>query len=41
MQAGQSIGTMGNTGADEVKLLFEIRKNGESIDPAKFLEKIT
>jgi|TARA_B110000037_G_scaffold171470_1_gene194649 lipoprotein NlpD len=41
VQAGQSIGTMGNTGADEVKLLFEIRKNGESIDPAKFLEKIT
>jgi lipoprotein NlpD len=41
VQAGQSIGTMGNTGADKVKLLFEIRKNGESIDPVKFLEKMT
>lgn len=41
VQAGQSIGTMGRTGADEVKLLFEIRKNGESIDPVKFLKKIS
>jgi lipoprotein NlpD len=41
VQAGQTIGTMGNTGADEVKLLFEIRKNGESIDPVKFLKKLS
>jgi lipoprotein NlpD len=41
VQAGQSIGTMGNTGADEVKLLFEIRKDGESIDPIKFLKKLS
>ena len=41
VQAGQSIGTMGNTGADEVKLLFEIRKDGESIDPVKFLKKLS
>ena len=40
VQAGQSIGTMGNSGTDEVKLLFEIRKNGESIDPVKFLKKL-
>ena len=38
VQAGQSIGTMGKTGADEVKLLFEIRKDGESIDPINFLK---
>ena len=41
VNAGQSIGTMGNTGTDEVKLLFEIRKNGESIDPVKFLKKLS
>ena len=38
VQAGQSIGTMGKTEADEVKLLFEIRKDGESIDPINFLK---
>ena len=41
VQAGQTIGTMGNSGVDEVKLLFEIRKDGESIDPIKFLKKIS
>jgi lipoprotein NlpD len=41
VQAGQSIGTMGSTGADEVKLLFEIRKDGESIDPINFLKNIS
>jgi lipoprotein NlpD len=41
VQAGQSIGTMGKSGTDEVKLLFEIRKNGESIDPVKFLKKLS
>ena len=41
VQAGQSIGTMGKTGADEVKLLFEIRRNGESIDPVNFLKDIS
>ena len=41
VQAGQSIGTMGKTGADEVKLLFEIRKDGESIDPINFLKKLS
>lgn len=41
VQAGQSIGTMGNNSYDEVKLLFEIRKDGESIDPIKFLKKLS
>ena len=41
VQAGQSIGTMGKTGAEEVKLLFEIRKDGESIDPLNFLKNIS
>ena len=41
VQAGQSIGTMGNSSSDEVKLLFEIRKDGESIDPINFLKKLS
>ena len=36
--AGESIGTMGMTGTDSVKLHFEIRENGKSIDPIKFLK---
>ena len=40
VQAGESIGTMGGTGTDVVKLLFEIRKDGESIDPITLLKKI-
>ena len=35
--AGESIGTMGMTGTDSVKLHFEIRNNGKSIDPVIFL----
>jgi len=35
--AGESIGTMGMTGTDSVKLHFEIRDNGKSIDPVLFL----
>ena len=38
VEAGESIGTMGSTGTDEVKLLFEIRKDGESIDPVNVLK---
>ena len=34
---GESIGTMGMTGTDSVKLHFEVRENGKSIDPVKFL----
>ena len=40
VEASESIGTMGNTGTDEVKLLFEIRRDGESIDPINLLKKM-
>ena len=41
VQAGQTIGTMGSSESDEVKLLFEIRKEGESINPIRFLKNIS
>ncbi|MCB5187092.1 peptidoglycan DD-metalloendopeptidase family protein [Methylobacillus caricis] len=34
---GQKIAEMGNTDADKVKLHFEIRRQGKSVDPAKYL----
>jgi len=34
---GQKIAEMGDTDADRVKLHFEIRQQGKSIDPGKFL----
>lgn len=34
---GQKIAEMGSTDADRVKLHFEIRKQGKSVDPAKYL----
>jgi len=34
---GQKIAEMGNTDADQVKLHFEIRRQGKSVDPAKYL----
>jgi lipoprotein NlpD len=37
--AGQTIGTMGSSGTDMVKLLFEIRRDGKSVDPIKFLKQ--
>jgi lipoprotein NlpD len=35
--AGQKIAEMGNTDASAVKLHFEIRRQGKSVDPAKYL----
>ncbi len=35
--AGQKIAEMGNTDANAVKLHFEIRRQGKSVDPAKYL----
>ena len=34
---GQKIAEMGNSDADKVKLHFEIRRQGKSVDPAKYL----
>jgi lipoprotein NlpD len=37
VKAGQKIAAMGDTDANRVKLHFEIRERGKSIDPAKYL----
>jgi lipoprotein NlpD len=37
VQRGQKIAEMGNTDADQVKLHFEIRKQGKPVDPARLL----
>lgn len=37
--AGQKIATMGRSGTDKVKLHFEVRYKGKSIDPLRFLPK--
>ena len=34
---GQKIAEMGNTDADQVKLHFEVRRQGKPVDPAKYL----
>jgi lipoprotein NlpD len=34
---GQKIGEMGNTDADQVKLHFEIRRQGKPVDPLRYL----
>lgn len=37
VQGGQKIAEMGNTDSNTVKLHFEIRRQGKSVDPAKYL----
>lgn len=37
VRQGQQLGTLGSTGTDRVKLHFEIRQGGESIDPTPLL----
>lgn len=37
VKRGQKIAEMGNTDADQVKLHFEIRRQGKPVDPAKFM----
>lgn len=39
VKTGQKIAEMGSTGADKVKLHFEIRLNGKPVDPLKYLPK--
>ena len=37
VKKGQKIAEMGSSDADQVKLHFEIRKQGKPVDPMKFL----
>jgi lipoprotein NlpD len=39
VKAGQVIAKMGNTGTDKVKLHFEIRYRGRSVNPGKYLPR--
>lgn len=39
VKRGQKIAEMGSSGADSVKLHFEIRRQGKAVDPAQFLPK--
>ena len=39
VSAGQQIAKMGNTGTDGVKLHFEIRYKGKSVDPTRYLPR--
>lgn len=39
VKAGQTIAEMGSTGADRVKLHFEIRRQGQPVDPLQYLPR--
>jgi lipoprotein NlpD len=40
VKAGQKIASMGNSGTDKVKLRFEVRYKGKSVDPLRYLPKL-
>ena len=40
VKKGQRIATMGSTGTNKVKLHFEIRENGKSVDPTKLIDPL-
>ena len=39
VKAGQEIAKMGSTGTNTVKLHFEIRYKGKSVDPVRYLPR--
>ena len=38
VRQGQKIAEMGSSDADRVKLHFEVRRNGNAVDPAPYIE---
>lgn len=39
VEAGETIAKMGDSGADRVKLYFEVRKNGKAVNPLPYIQK--
>lgn len=39
VRAGQKIAEMGSTGAERVKLHFEVRRDGKPLNPLKYLPR--
>ena len=39
VKSGQQLADMGSTGTDEIKLHFEIRRNGKPVNPLRYLPK--
>lgn len=37
VESGQTVAEMGSSGTDKVKLHFEIRRNGDPVDPGRYL----